>query len=43
LECEELKLQCPQPGMSTLLATPKAGYVRMESNSSKVPKGKIGG
>lgn len=36
LECEELKLQCPQPGMSTWLATPKAGYVRMESNSSKV-------
>lgn len=36
LECEELKLQCPQPGMKTWRAKPKAGYVRMESNSSKV-------
>eukprot|EP00435_Cladocopium_sp_Y103_P058916 s144_g20.t2 len=36
LECEELKLQCPQPGMTTFEAEPKSGYVRMEPNSSKV-------
>ena len=35
VDCDELNLECPQPGMTVKKAKPKAGYVRMDMNSSK--------